>query len=301
MSEAMPLKAEGLTRFFGRKAALNRVTLEAAPGRVLGVVGENGAGKTTLMRLSLGLLRPNDGTVRVFGHDPVRHPERALAQIGYLSEDHDIPGWMTVRELMGYQRAFYPKWDDGYAESLRERFQLELNIRVRNLSRGGRAKAGLLIALAHRPPLLLLDEPSSGLDPVVRRDILGAIVRTVADEGRTVVFSSHLLDEVERVADDVVMIHCGRVVHAAPIDDIRAAHGKLTVAYDEPRAEAPAIPGALSCDGHGREWSVICDGQLDAVKEAIHQGGGRILEQGTPSLEEIFVARVASTREGSTR
>jgi len=297
MSEAMPLNTEGLTRLFGRKVALDGVTMEAAPGRVLGVVGENGAGKTTLMRLSLGLLRPHSGSVRVFGHDPVRSPEKALAQIGYLSEDHDIPGWMTVRELMGYQRAFYPKWDDDYAESLRERFQLEPNIRIRNLSRGGRAKAGLLIALAHRPPLLLLDEPSSGLDPVVRRDILGAIVRTVADEGRTVVFSSHLLDEVERVADDVVMIHQGKVVHAAPIDDIRAAHGKLTIAYDEPRPDAPQVPGALSCDGHGREWTIICDGQLDTVKQAIAETGGRVIEQGTPSLEEIFVARVTPHRE----
>ena len=298
MTEAMPLQAEGLTRLFGRKLALDGASLTAAPGRVLGVVGENGAGKTTLMRLSLGLLRPHKGNIRVFGHDPVRHPEKALSQIGYLSEDHDIPGWMTVRELMGYQRAFYPKWDDDYAESLRERFQLEPNIRIRNLSRGGRAKAGLLIALAHRPPLLLLDEPSSGLDPVVRRDILGAIVRTVADEGRTVVFSSHLLDEVERVADDVVMIHHGKIVHAAPIDDIRAAHGKLTIAYDEPRHDAPQVPGALSCDGHGREWTIICDGQLDAVKTAIANTGGRIIEQGTPSLEEIFVARVRSSREG---
>ena len=298
MSEAMPLRADGLTRQFGRKVALDSVSLEAAPGRVLGIVGENGAGKTTLMRLSLGLLRPHAGTVTVFGHDPVRHPERALSQIGYLSEDHDIPGWMTVRELMGYQRAFYPKWDDDYAESLRERFQLEPNIRIRNLSRGGRAKAGLLIALAHRPPLLLLDEPSSGLDAVVRRDILGAIVRTVADEGRTVVFSSHLLDEVERVADDVVMIHQGKVVHAAPIDDIRAAHGRLTAAWDEPLPEPPAVPGALSCEGHGREWTLICDGELAGVKQAITESGGRVLEEDTPSLEEIFVARVSSSREG---
>ena len=120
-----------------------------------------------------------------------------------------MPGWMRVHELLRYVAAFYPTWDATYAEQLRQEFELDPRQKIKQLSKGQRARAGLLIALAYRPELLLLDEPSSGLDPIVRRDILGAIIRTIADEGRTVLFSSHLLTEVERVSDQVAMIHSG--------------------------------------------------------------------------------------------
>jgi ABC-2 type transport system ATP-binding protein len=126
---------------------------------------------------------------------------------------------------MRYQRAFYPAWDEAYAEELREAFALDPGARIRTLSRGQKARGGLLVALAHRPPLLVLDEPSSGLDPVVRRDILEAILRTIAGEGRTVLFSSHLLDEVERVCDHVTMIDHGRVVLSGPLETLRQQHG----------------------------------------------------------------------------
>jgi ABC-2 type transport system ATP-binding protein len=131
---------------------------------------------------------------------------------------------MRVDELIRYTRAFYPAWDDRYAEELRQTFALDPSATIRNLSRGQKARAGLLIALAHRPELLVLDEPSSGLDPIVRRDILGAVIRTIAHEGRTVLFSSHLLDEVEEVADHVTMIHRGRIVVSAPLNEIRESH-----------------------------------------------------------------------------
>src|SRR3989442_7015382 len=142
---------------------------------------------------------------------------------------------MRVDELMRYSRAFYPAWDDGYAEELRQAFALDPAAKIRNLSRGQRARAGLLIALAHRPELLVLDEPSSGLDPIVRRDILGAVIRTIAHEGRTVLFSSHLLEEVERVADHVTMIHQGKIVLSAPLDDIRESNrvGERVPSLDE--------------------------------------------------------------------
>src|SRR5258705_10337346 len=131
---------------------------------------------------------------------------------------------MGVDELIRYSRAFYPAWDDAYAEALRESFALDRGAQIKELSRGQKARAGLLIALAHRPELLVLDEPSSGLDPIVRRDILGAVIRTIADEGRTVLFSSHLLDEVEQVADHVTMISSGRIVLSAPLDAIKPSH-----------------------------------------------------------------------------
>jgi ABC-2 type transport system ATP-binding protein len=163
--------------------------------------------------------------VRVFGLDPVADPVGVLSRIGYLSEENDLPGWMRVDELIRYSRAFYPAWDDQYAEELRATFALDPAAKVKTLSKGQKARAGLLVALAYRPQLLVLDEPSSGLDPIVRRDILGAVMRTIADEGRTVLFSSHLLDEVEEVADHVTMINGGRIVLSGSLDEIRRTHG----------------------------------------------------------------------------
>jgi len=210
-----------LSRRFGSKAALDGVTLSISRGGVYGLVGANGAGKTTLIRHILGLLRAERGSVRVFGLDPVADPVGVLSRIGYLSEENDLPGWMRVDELIRYSRAFYPAWDDAYAEELRRQFTLDPAARIATLSKGQKARAGLLVALAYKPELLVLDEPSSGLDPVVRRDILEAIIRTIAHEGRTVLFSSHLLDEVERVADHVTMINDGRIALSAPLEALK--------------------------------------------------------------------------------
>src|SRR5215210_4263102 len=213
-----------LTRRFGARTALVSVGLVMSRGAVYGLVGANGAGKTTLIKHVLGLLRAESGSVRVFGLDPVADPVAVLSRIGYLSEENDLPGWMRVDELIRYSRAFYPAWDDVYAEELRQKFALDPAAKIKTLSKGQKARAGLLLALAYRPELLVLDEPSSGLDPIVRRDILGAVIRTIADEGRTVLFSSHLLDEVEEVADHVTMINKGRIVLSAPLDQIRESH-----------------------------------------------------------------------------
>ena len=218
-----------LSRRFGEKIALNSVDLSMPRGGVYGLVGANGAGKTTLIKHILGLLRAESGSVRIFGLDPVADPVAVLSRIGYLSEENDLPGWMRVDELIRYSRAFYKNWDDAYAEELRQAFTLDPSAKIKTLSKGQKSRAGLLVALAYRPELLVLDEPSSGLDPIVRRDILGAVMRTIADEGRTVLFSSHLLDEVEQVADHVTMIRQGTIVMSAPLDDIKASHNGRTL------------------------------------------------------------------------
>ncbi len=220
-----------LTRRFDAKVALDSVDLALPRGAVYGLVGANGAGKTTLIKHILGLLRAEQGSVRVFSLDPVADPVGVLSRIGYLSEENDLPGWMRIDELLQYSRAFHPAWDDGYAEELRRSFSLDPSAKIKDLSKGQKARAGLLIALAYRPELLVLDEPSSGLDPIVRRDILGAVIRTIAAEGRTVLFSSHLLEEVEEVADHVTMIHEGRVALSAPLTAIKGSHGTLAKAF----------------------------------------------------------------------
>src|SRR5580700_107379 len=217
-----------VTRQFGHKTALDDLSLTVPRGGVFGLIGGNGAGKTTLIKHILGLLKAQSGTVRVFWLDPVANPVGTLGRIGYLSENRDLPEWMCVCELMRYTQAFFPNWDEAYAEELRQAFDLDPKARIKTLSRGQRARAGLLVALAHRPELLVLDEPSSGLDPVVRRDILGAIIRTIAEEGRTVLFSSHLLQEVERVSDHVAMIHQARIVFSGALEDIKETYYRLT-------------------------------------------------------------------------
>ena len=220
-----------LTRRFGATTALNSVSLSLARGAVYGLVGANGAGKTTLIKHILGLLRAESGSVRIFGLDPVSDPVGVLSRIGYLSEENDLPGWMRVDELIRYTQACYAAWDDAYAEELRRAFALDPSAKIKDLSKGQKARAGLLCALAYRPELLVLDEPSSGLDPIVRRDILGAVIRTIADEGRTVLFSSHLLDEVEQVADHVTMMSHGNVVLSETLAATRASHGSLSAAF----------------------------------------------------------------------
>lgn len=281
-----------LTRQFGTKTALDNVSLTVPRGGVFGLIGGNGAGKTTLIKHILGMLRAQTGSVEVFGLDPVANPVGTLGRIGYLSENRDLPDWMRVGELMGYTRAFYPTWDDRYAEELRVMFDLDPKAKVQNLSRGQRARAGLLVALAYRPDLLLLDEPSSGLDPIVRRDILGAIIRTIADEGRTVLFSSHLLDEVERVADRVAIIHQGRIVLTAPMDEIKDTHRRMTLRFERTMEQPPTLVGALSCAGGGEEWTYICNGESDQLRRAADALGATVVDDAALTLDEIFVSRV---------
>jgi len=280
----------GLTRRFGSKRALDEVSLFVPRGGVFGLVGENAAGKTTLIKHILGLLKAESGTVRVFGKNPVSDPVGVLSRVGYLAEHRDLPGWMRVDQLLCYTRAFYPGWDPQYAEQLREQFGLDPAARVKTLSQGQQARAGLLIALAFRPELLLLDEPSSGLDPVVRRDILEAIIRTVADEGRTVLFSSHLLDEVERVSDQLAMIHRGRLVLCGRLDEIKESHRRLVLRFDSPQTALPPMKQALSVRGSGCEWTVLCNGERNGLCASVQQWGARIVEEQVPSLDEIFMA-----------
>jgi ABC-2 type transport system ATP-binding protein len=291
------IEIRGLTRQFGAKRALDKVSLSVPRGVVFGLVGANGAGKTTLIRHVLGLLKAQSGSVRVFGLDPVADPVGVLSRIGYLSEEGDLPGWMRVDELLRYMRAFYPKWDENYAQELREQFALDPAQIVKNLSKGQRARAGLLVALAYRPELLLLDEPSSGLDPIVRRDILGAIVRTIADEGRTVLFSSHLLEEVERVSDCVAMLKGGRIVFSGEMDEVKQTHHRLTLRFLAEREQPPALDGVLAWEGRGCEWTAMASGSLDDLLLATSAVGAEVVQQQPLSLDEIFLAHAA---RGST-
>jgi len=281
---------QNVTRSFGSKKALDNVTLTQEKGTVVGLVGENGSGKTTLIKHVLGLLKPDAGTVNVFGMNPVTDPVPVLAQIGYLSEEDILPAWMKIHELQRYMQGFYPTWDQEYADQLVQEFGLDRTAKLLTLSKGQRARAGLMAALAYKPALLLLDEPSSGLDPIVRRDILGAIVRTIADEGRTVLFSSHLLGEVDRVADRVAMIKNGKIVFCENLDDLKETHLELTLVFANSRPVPPRFDRAIAAEGSGKEWSIVFKGTTDEAIAAAQAIDATIAEHRWASLDEIFVA-----------
>jgi ABC-2 type transport system ATP-binding protein len=290
------VEVNDLSRSFGNKTALEAVSFGATAGQVHGLVGSNGAGKTTLLKHLLGLLRAETGSVRVFGHDPVREPVDVLRRVGYLSEERELPEWMSVDELMRYTQAFHPTWDASYARELLETFALDPAKKVKDLSKGMRAQAGLIAAVAHRPELLILDEPSSGLDVVVRRDILDAVVRAVADDGRTVIFSSHLLDEVERMSDHVTLMHQGRVTLSGVLDDVRRAYQRSRVRFVQHFDQPPVLDTALVMEGGGRTWSVVHSGSLEQFHHSVLARGGEIVESRDATLEEIFLARAGRNR-----
>ena len=279
------VEVDDLCRRFGNTLALDHVSYRAGEGRAYGLVGANGAGKTTFIKHLLGLLRARSGSVRIFGKDPVHEPVEVLGRIGYLSEERDLPEWMSIEQLMRYTRAYYPNWDNDYALELLETFHLDHSNKIKNLSKGMRAQVGLVAAVAHRPRLLILDEPSSGLDAMVREDILDAIVRTV-------IFSSHLLDEVERMSDHITMIDAGRVVLDGELDTLMRRHRHSSVRFSSHQHPEPEIAGSLSLDGDGHSWHVIHETTTEQISTAVAEMGGELVKSRNATLQEVFLARV---------
>lgn len=283
---------KNLCRSFAEKEVLRDVSLAVPEGGVFGLIGSNGAGKTTLIKHILGSHYAQSGSVSVFGFDPVLEPVQVLSKIGYMSEDRDVPSWMRVQEIIDFTKSFYTKWDSSYAEDLLHLFELNPKQRIRNLSRGQTARICLLLALAHRPQLLILDEPSSGLDPIIRRDILSAIVRTTADDGRTVFFSSHLLDEVERLADRVAILHQGRILFHDTLDSLLASFRRVTLLFTESHASAPELDGSLMCRGQDREWTYVHRGDREQLVQAAEKANAQIVVEHSLNLDDVFVSCV---------
>jgi len=289
------VRIQNLSRRFDHIDALNQVSIQVKKGQVFGIVGENGAGKTTLIKHILGLYQAQHGEVRVFGQNPVKHPGSVLSNIGYLSEEPDMPAWMKVSEIVNYLAAFYPKWDMPYAEKLLGIFGVDHSKKIKSLSKGQKARVGLCLAQAHRPELLLLDEPSSGLDPNVRNDILRAIIRTVADEGRTVIFSSHLLDEVERVCDHLMMLSHGQVLLSEPMEDVLSRHHRLTLKASDHCAHLTSIPGFINSTQSGNEYSLDCFGDLNQIQVQLREMDITMLSHRSLALNEVFITRSKSS------
>ncbi|MES2696290.1 MAG: ABC transporter ATP-binding protein [Verrucomicrobiota bacterium] len=205
------IELERMTRRYGRTEAVHELSLGIPAGSVFALLGSNGAGKTTTLKVIMNLLRPTSGVARVLGVDSRKLGERELAQIGYVSENQQLPLWMTVRQLLDYCRPFYPTWDRGLEATLLKQFALPEDRKLSHLSRGMTMKAALLSSLAYRPKLLVLDEPFSGLDPLVRDEFIRGVLEVSALGEWTVLVSSHDIEEVERLCDHVAMLEGGRL------------------------------------------------------------------------------------------
>jgi ABC-2 type transport system ATP-binding protein len=238
MTETIALRAEGLGKRYGSKWALEDCTLEVPAGTVTALVGPNGAGKTTLLQLAVGLSRPSTGTVQVLGHSPQHDAKAVLPRIGFVAQEHPLHRGFTVAETLKLGRRLNPRWDDAFAVERIERLGLPLDLNVAKLSGGQQAQVALTLALAKRPDLLLLDEPVASLDPLARREFLTSLMDGVMETGVTVLLSSHIVGDLERVCDHLVILSHARALLAGPIDEIVAEHRLLTGPRNDPDAVA---------------------------------------------------------------
>jgi len=219
------IAVEGLSKRFGRRLAVDSLTFEVPTGSVCGFLGCNGAGKSTAIRMMMNLLDPTAGRATLLGLDSRRDHTALMRRVGYVSESPVFYDWMNVGQLVRFTAGFYRRWNQAGVDSLLDRFSLDREQKVRHLSRGTQAQLALLLALGGDPELLILDEPATGLDVLVRRDFLESIIQLIQQDGRTVLLSSHLLHEVERVADQVVIIDQGRMVMSGTVDSLKLASG----------------------------------------------------------------------------
>ncbi len=235
-------------RNFGKVEALRGVTIEIdAPG-VFGLIGRNGAGKSTLLRMIPCLLHPHRGEVRVFDRDPWQHQEEVKQRLGFLSEADHYPPQLKARDMIDFAAACYAGWDAAMAKQLLERFEIDTQKRLMTLSNGQRRLVGLLCAVCHHPELLVLDEPAAGLDAVVRRDFLQVVVELLAGAGGTVIFSSHLFSDVERIAQEIIVLHEGAVLARESLDALREHACRIAVECGETKQDrAAAILEQIPC------------------------------------------------------
>jgi len=215
-----PFEARGIDKRFRKAYALKNFTLDLAPGVVTVLLGPNGAGKTTLMRLALGTLKQNSGTMKIFGMDPLKEPAKVRQAVGYVPSIPDVYDWMTLKDLFRFLRPQYPTWDAYYAKEIIDALAIPFNKSFKAMSRGQAMKAMLVAALAPKPKLLLLDEPFSGLDPLAREEVLRGILGKIRDEGRTVFCATHDLDIASRLADRLVIILQGELKEEGLLEDV---------------------------------------------------------------------------------
>ena len=309
------LEFRDVHRGYGHGDVLAGLDLQIKQGEVIGLLGQNGSGKTTLIRLVMGMLKPEKGAVKVFGEDPRRDPVATRRRIGYVAEDQELPPFLKVRDVIGMYRGLYEKWDETFATDLMQRFELPPARRIKDLSRGQARQVALLCAVSHRPDLLILDEPAGGLDPAARREFMETSIRLLNEEGTTILFSSHHMNDVERMASRLVMIHQKQKWIDSDLDDIRegyclaqlpapvtgnetgGASGGSAVVPNAGNGDAGAkllsIPQCLCSRRRGDAWHAVFELDPDTCARTIREKlDVRNVQCHTINLEEMFIELV---------
>jgi ABC-2 type transport system ATP-binding protein len=279
-------------RFF----SLDNIHLKVPEGQIMGLIGPNGAGKSTTIRILMGLVHQDCGDVRVLGHRMPAEQVAAKWDIGFASEDMRLYESMTLGWHMKFVQSIYPNWDDAYAHALLKRFGLRAEQKIKGISHGQRVKATLLLVLARRPKLLVLDEPTTGLDPVARHEILRELTGVMTDEGRSVLFSSHNTQDVEQISDQITFIDRGRIIDSMDKEMYLERWRRLRL--EVPLGiKLPALPGIIDVRQDGRLAVATANAFVPDLANAYESSGARVNSVENMTLEEIFVANVEHSRE----
>ena len=280
-------------RFF----SLDDVRLEIPDGHIMGFIGPNGAGKSTTLRILMGLVHQDRGEVRVLGHPMPAEQAAAKWDIGFASEDMRLYGSATLDWHMRFVRSIFPSWDQPYAQTLLKRFDLRAEQRMKGMSHGQQVKASLLLVLARRPRLLVLDEPTTGLDPVARHEVIRELTDVMNDDRRSVLFSSHNTQDIEQISDQITFIDRGRIIDSLDKETFLDRWRRIRVELPG-GVELPALPGIVAQTQAGRIAVATTNAFSDSMPRAYEAAGIRVHAVEAMTLEEIFVTNVHHSREG---
>ena len=288
MSETV-LRARDLAKAFGEKKVLDGVSWDVPQGSVVGLLGRNGAGKTTLLKLLLGLLRADRGEMSTLGEEPWHLSAEAKARLGYVPQEYRPYPWMTAGEVLDYTGAFYPRWNRPLLDTLAEKWRVDRAEKSGTLSPGQRQKLGLLAALGHEPELLVLDEPAASLDPAARRAFLELVLDVVSDGAHTVVISTHIVSDLERVADRISILRGGAIAYDDELDALKDRVKRLRVVASSALPADLGVPGILRADVRGREAVISVLSGSDRLARDIGERFDATVQVQDLNLEDIFV------------
>jgi len=299
MSEMFVIETQNLSKQYGKFEAVSHLNLRVASGRITGFLGRNGAGKSSTIKMLLGICRPSNGTAKLLGRDVTNAQQSrdSRKRVAYVAEDKQTYAYMTVGQMIRFTRSFYDDWATDIEQRLLKQFELPSHRKVKALSKGMRTKLALLLALSRRPELLILDEPSEGLDPVSIEELLQALVAAAAD-GTTIFFSSHQIAEGERVADHVCIIDHGRLVADTSLDDVRQKYRRITFGFSTTPPSIDFTKDAIgSVHSDGRQTTLLASGNADAIIDQANRLGAVSVDSAPVSLRELFLATVSDVGE----
>jgi ABC-2 type transport system ATP-binding protein len=276
---------------YGRKKVLTGVNLDVPQGSIFGFLGRNGAGKTTLIKTLLGLQKPAAGTATVLGLDCFKHSLDVRKRIGYMAEDQQMYGWMTVGRIIQWVGGFYPNWDAAFTDKLTDLLRLSKTTKVKALSKGQNSSLALLLALGHHPELVILDDPTLGLDPIARKDFLRHVIDLLQSRGVTVFFSSHLLYEIEPVADHIAILDNGVVRKCGKTEHLRDSVRRF-IFTPKTAADLSSIPGLLDKVQSGENVAITVENCDDNTRTRVKELSQNSMEESALNLDEIFEACV---------